>query len=251
MIHKPTPSTLIWDLPTRLFHWLITAGFSAAALIAFLSDDGNRWFPYHAIIGLVLGFMVVLRLVWGFAGTKHARFGSFLFSPGALASYLKRAVLGGGARYPGHNPGSAYATFAMLTLLLGISASGVLLSLGHHQFKEAHEVMSYAMIAVAGAHVVGVILHTIRHRENVAMSMVSGRKGREPSDAIVSARPIVAVIFLGLVGLWTLGLTRTYDAAARSTKIPVLGTSLSLGEGGEHREHGGKGGRRGREHDDD
>jgi cytochrome b len=248
MINKPATSTLIWDLPTRLFHWLITAGFSAAALIAFLLDDGSRWFPYHAIIGLVLGFMVLLRLVWGFAGTKHARFGSFVYSPAALVGYLKRAVLGGGARYPARNPGSAYASLAMLALLLGISGTGILLSLGHRQFKEAHEVMSYAMIAVVGAHVLGVILHTIRHRENVTLSMVTGRKDCEASHAIASARPIVAAILLALAGLWTLGLTRNYDAAARSTKIPVIGTSLSLSEGGEHGENRG---RREREHDDD
>lgn len=248
MINQSKPNTLIWDLPTRLFHWLITAGFSAASLIAFLSDDGSRWFPYHAIIGLALGFMVVLRLLWGVVGTKHVRLGSLLFAPGTLISYLKRAVLGGGARYAGHNPGSAYATLAMLVLVLGISGTGILMSLGQRQFKEAHEVMSYVMLGVVGAHVLGVILHTLRHRENVTLAMVNGRKDCDVSHGIASARPIIAAIFLGLVGLWTFGLTRNYDAAARSTKIPVLGTSLSVGEHGERHEHGDKDKRRAREH---
>ena len=61
---------LVWDLPTRLFHWLLAAGFAAAFAIAILASDEHPLFPIHALPGLVLAFMVVLRVLWGFVGTR-------------------------------------------------------------------------------------------------------------------------------------------------------------------------------------
>ncbi len=229
--------TLIWDLPTRLFHWLLTAGFIAAAMIALLTEGDGSLFPWHAIIGLALALMVVLRVMWGFFGTRHARFTSFLFGPGAVIAYLKEAFGGGGKRHIGHNPGSAYAIFAMLALVLGISISGIMLSLGYKDLKEAHELMTYSMIAVVVAHVAGVIFHSIRHRENITMSMISGKKDCDSSFAIASARPMVAALVLLMLGTWTYGLVKNYSASAKTTTIPLLGTSLQLGENerGENR----------------
>jgi cytochrome b len=221
---------LIWDLPTRIFHWLLTAGFIAAAAIAFLTEGRSRLFPYHAVIGLVLALMVVLRVIWGFIGTRHARFASFLFAPRAFMVYLKEAFVGGGTRHIGQNPGSAYAIFAMLALMLGISVTGVMLSRGKVAFKEAHEVMSFAMIAVVSIHVLGVIFHTIRHRENITLSLVTGRKACEPAQAIASACPIAAAVFIALLGMWTLGLVSNFDASAKTTTIPFSSIGLQLGE---------------------
>jgi cytochrome b len=246
-----TKSFLIWDLPTRIFHWLLTAGFIAASLISFLADGESNVFPYHAIIGLVLALMVVLRVIWGIIGTKYARFSSFLFGPRSVMDYLKGAVLGGGTRHIGHNPGSSWAIFAMLALVLGISGTGILLSLGNEAFKEAHELMSYAMIAVVVAHVLGVIIHSVRHRENVTLSMVNGKKNCEPSFGIASARPIAAAVFLCLLGLWTLGLVANYNAAAKTTTIPLLGTNLQLGENEKGEKQGRHEGENERKHDND
>ncbi|MEI7728972.1 MAG: cytochrome b/b6 domain-containing protein [Verrucomicrobiota bacterium] len=223
---------LIWDLPTRLFHWLLTAGFIAAALLAFLSGEKSRLFPYHAVIGLALTLLVVLRMIWGLMGTRYARFTAFLFGPRAVLVYLKEAFTGGGLRHLGHTPGSAYAIFAMLALMLGISITGILLSRGHEAFKEAHEVMSFAMIAVVVAHVIGVAFHSIRHRENITLSMVNGRKVCDPAHGIAAARPIVAIVFLGLLSAWTFGVVKNYDATTKTTTLPLFGASLQLGESG-------------------
>ena len=77
--------TLVWDIPTRLFHWLFAGGFIAAAVIALGQGDDSPLFPYHGMIGLALGLLLVLRVVWGFVGSRHARFGSFAFGPRAVA----------------------------------------------------------------------------------------------------------------------------------------------------------------------
>src|SRR5690606_11417692 len=151
---------LIWDLPTRLFHWIFAGGLVVAAIIALGIGDDSPLFPYHGIIGLVLASMVLLRLLWGFGGSRYARFRSFAFPPAAVARYVWTTVTGSGRRYVGHNPGSAYATFAMLAIMLGIVTTGIMLGLGNEGAEDVHEVLVYSMIAVASIHVLGILWHT-------------------------------------------------------------------------------------------
>jgi cytochrome b len=105
------PRVLIWDLPTRIFHWLLTIGFFVSAAVSVLADEDSPLFSAHMILGIVLGVMVVLRIVWGFVGTRHARFTSFLFSPVSLMRYVLGALKSSEPRSIGHNAGSSYAIF--------------------------------------------------------------------------------------------------------------------------------------------
>lgn len=221
--------TLVWDLPVRVFHGLLAGGFTAAALIAFLTDDEGASFPYHGIIGLVLAFMVVLRIVWGFIGTRHARFSALLFRPQALIQYMWGVVTGRGKRFVGHNPGAAYAILAMLALVLGLALTGVMIGRGNESVKDIHELMAWSMLVVVGAHLLGVLLHTLRHRENITRTIIDGYASADPSQGIRSARPFAALVLVALTGLWTIGLLRSYSAASRSADVPLLG-SLQLGE---------------------
>jgi cytochrome b len=244
------PRTLVWDLPVRVFHWLLAGGFTAAALIAFLTDDEGALFPYHAMIGLTLAFLVVLRIVWGFVGTRHARFSSFLFGPRAVVEYLWGAVSGRGKRFAGHNPGAAYAILAMLGLVLGLAVTGVMMGRGNKSVKEVHELMAWSMLVVVGVHIVGVLLYTLRYHENITRAMIDGYAPADPSQGIRSARPLAAAVLIALTGLWATGLCRSYNAGSRAASFPLLG-SLQLGES-EHEggSHGGPTHRRGQDHDD-
>lgn len=239
---------LIWDLPTRLFHWLLAAGFGSAAFIALVLGEHSAVFPYHAMIGLALGLMVVMRLVWGIVGTRHARFGSFAYGPAAVVAYAKETLRGGDGRYAGHNPGSAYAIFAMLGLVLALCTTGVFLGLGYESWKDVHELCAYAMLGVVVVHILGVALHTLRHRENLTAGMIHGRKRAEPSEAIASARPIVACALLLITGAWIVGLLRGYNPASQATTIPLTGITLQLGES---EEEGGNADEGREDHDDD
>jgi cytochrome b len=240
---------LIWDLPTRLFHWLLAAGFAAAAFIALVLGEHSALFPYHAILGLTLVLMVALRVVWGVVGTRYARFGSFAFGPGAVVAYAKSTMFGGGTRHVGHNPGSAWAIFAMLALVLALGVTGVLMGMGVKGWKDAHELCAYALVGVVVVHVLGVALHTLRHRENITASMIHGRKNAEPASAIASARPLAAIVFLVVTGAWVVGLLRNYDPGTQRTTVPLWGASLQLGEGESKERDGVRG--RDRDHDDD
>ncbi|GJQ29183.1 MAG: hypothetical protein HBSAPP03_10670 [Phycisphaerae bacterium] len=222
--------TLIWDLPVRIFHGLLVAGLGSAGVIALALDDDSALFPYHALIGLTLALLVALRIVWGFVGTRYARFGSFWFSPRAVVAYMKGASRGGGTRHLGHNPASAYVILLMLLLVAALAVTGVLLGRGYEGVKDIHEVCAYALAAAAGVHVLGVALHTIRYRENITASMVHGRKQADPGAGIPSARPMAAVVLVLLAGAWAWALVSRYDAPTRTVTIPVLGVSLRLGD---------------------
>lgn len=248
---------LVWDIPTRLFHWLLAAAFAAAFGIATLTDDDNPTFQLHMLLGLIMVFMVVLRVVWGFVGTRYARFGSFLFGPGAVVEYLKGTLTGRGKRHIGHNPGSSLAIYAILALTAGMAITGVLHSTGGEVVKTLHEVLAYTFAAVVGVHIVGVVVHTFRHRENITWSMLAGRKVGEAAMGIASSQPIAGALFLLLVGAWSWRLVANHDAAAGQVTIPLTGQTIQLGEGaeaqgpeGSKKEHEeGKHGKR--EHDDD
>jgi cytochrome b len=221
---------LIWDLPTRLFHALLAASFVGAFVIANVADDESSAFRWHMLLGGVMAFMVALRVIWGFVGSRWARFSSFVFGPGAVIEYFQSIVTGEGKRYPGHNPGASWGIYLMLALSLGLAITGVSMGTGGELAEELHEVMAFALAAVVGAHVLGVVLHTVRHRDNIIASMVHGYKEGEPEDAIPRSHPLVGVVFLALTGAWTYGVVTSYSGATNQVTLPVLGTVISLGD---------------------
>jgi cytochrome b len=225
---------LIWDLPTRLLHWLMTVGFCLAFGIAQFAGEHSRWFDVHMIVGLALGVVVLLRIVWGIVGSRYACFKSFVYSPVELMEYLHGAVRKTAPRYAGHNPGSAYATFAILALLCVLIGSGLLMSTGSEAAEEIHEPAVYALAAMVVIHIAGVAWHSWRHRENLTATMISGQKWANNEDAIWSSRPVAAAVFAVAVAAVTIGLYRNYDAKRHETALPFVGTTIHLGEGDEH-----------------
>ena len=240
---------LVWDLPTRLFHGLLTVGVLCAFAIVQFAGERSSLFPYHAMLGVIVGVMVALRVVWGLIGTRYARFGSFLYSPVSVIEYLKGIFTGEGGRYVGHNPGSGYAILLMLGLTLIVAISGLLMSGGNETVAEIHAICAYVLIGVVVIHVLGVILHTIRHRENITLSMVTGRKDAEAPDGIPSAAPLAGVVFTLVTILLAAGLYQNYDPAGQRTKLPIIGTIIQLGEA--EGEDGQDQGSPGRDVDDD
>jgi len=243
-----TNRVLVWDLPVRIFHWLLAAAFLAAWVIGVSVDDESRFFSLHALLGLFIGALVAFRLVWGVIGTRHARFSGFAYRPADLRAYLKGILARPTREFVGHNPASAYATWAMLIALTGLIATGFMLGSGKEFVEEIHEVLAHSMLALAAVHVLGVVLHTVRQRDPIALGMLDGRKRGAPPDAIRSVRPVSALVLGVLLVSWASGLWRGYDSAARTLTVPLLGATVSVGE----REHGaGEGWHGEREHDDD
>lgn len=221
---------LIWDCPVRSFHLLFATGFLLSFAIAKFEGEHGELFPYHMMLGIVLGAMVALRVIWGLLGTRYARFSSLQLNPLELLRYLKTALSNRGPQYTGHNPASSYAILSMLALVGVLVASGLLMTRGDEAAEEVHEIAAYLLLAIAAIHVLGVIWYSIRHRQNIALSMVTGYKVGEPHEAIRTARPLVALGFVAFVVMLFVSLVRNYDEAQRTTTLPITGTVIYLSE---------------------
>lgn len=221
-------NVLVWDLPTRLFHWIFAVGLLATFAAAQFTDEHSELFLSHMIVGIVLGSIVVLRVAWGIVGTRHARFSSFVFGPRAVLDYLRTAITASGGRFVGHNPGSSYSIFAMLFLTGTTVLLGILASNGSELAEETHVISAYTLLAVVTIHILGVVWYSIRHRENITLSMITGKKVGLPSDSIRSSCPIVAVVFIAIVSYLAVSLFRNFDPTTGQTKLPILGTVIQL-----------------------
>lgn len=165
---------LVWDVPTRVFHWLLAVSFAGA----FLTAESERYRDIHVVLGYTLLGLIAFRLVWGFAGSRYARFRSFLFKPAEIAAYIAALAKGKPAHYVGHNPAGSVAVFALLVLGIASGVTGVMLfqDVGGDAVEELHEVVSYAMLAVVALHVAGVLASSVLHRENLVRAMITGFK---------------------------------------------------------------------------
>ena len=256
MIGLPRASTfmnriLIWDLPTRLFHWAFAGSVASALAISFLVDDDRPLFQLHMLFGIVAVFLLALRLVMGVAGSRYARFSSYPLRPSEVIGYLASAVFSKTRLYAGNNPGSALAALLMFVLSLGLLFSGT--GWGGGEIEEVHETLAWAMLAVIVMHLLGLAWHTIRHRDAVLLAMVTGRKEGRPEDGIPSAHPAWGMFLLVGSGLWIAALFGNHRTGSASIKLPVIGTSIRLSakDGGDHERSGKSKRKRHRDDDDD
>ncbi|MGZ3746668.1 MAG: cytochrome b/b6 domain-containing protein [Pseudobdellovibrionaceae bacterium] len=224
-------SQLIYDLPTRIFHWLFAGIFLTAFSIANTIDSDSPIFSYHMLAGLILSFLVLLRIFWGIVGTKHARFSGFALKPGDLISYFKGILSGDKKRWAGHNPASSWAALMMMGMALGLGGTGYLMASGPNKeiFEDIHELLANSFIVVVILHVAGIVLHTLRYREMIVLSMVSGKKsGVSSEEGIESSKSGVGTLFIGLLVVFSTYLFKNYDNQART--LQFFGTTLQLGE---------------------
>lgn len=222
---------LVYDLPTRLFHWLFAGLFIFSFFIAKTIDDGSFWFNYHSLSGLILGFLVLLRIIWGIFGTQHAKFKNFKLNPKDLFKYFGTFLNGRKIRWAGHNPASSWAAIIMMFFALGLSVTGYLMSSGPNKedFEDIHEIFANGLIITVVLHVAGVILHSFRHQEMIGLSMLDGKKENiKESEKIFSTRIPVALIMIGLLIAFTANLINSYDR--RTGTVQFFGTILNLGE---------------------
>jgi len=173
----------IWDPFVRIFHWSLVASFAVAWLSA------EDWRALHEWAGYAAGSLIALRLLWGIVGTRYARFRQFVRSPSAVIGYVRDIVTGREARYLGHNPAGGLMIVALIATVASVSTSGWMMTtdtfFGVDWVEHVHEALASGMLALVGLHVLGVVVASLRHRENLVAAMVSGRK-RSPGRADVA-----------------------------------------------------------------
>lgn len=228
---------LIYDLPLRLYHFIFAALFSIAFLISNTIDDDSALFSLHMLAGIALTFVVLQRIVWGFIGTRYSRFSELPLNPSQLIAYFGGVFTGGARKWAGHNPASAWAGLTMMILALALGLTGYLMSTGCDSdfVEDSHELLANGFLAVVILHLAGLALHTMKHRDNIGLSMLDGHKSELPPEvAIASPQKLSGIIFLSVFLLFVGALFRGYDSNTKT--LDLFGTSISLGEDeeGEH-----------------
>lgn len=199
------PPLRVWDLFVRLAHWTIVLAF----LVTFVTEDDTL--TLHVWAGYLIGVLVLLRVLWGFVGTKHARFADFVYGPAMVRNYLGDLARRRAKRYIGHSPAGGVMILVLLAGLLATVASGIQLQSVRERaappaasamraavtqargedaderprrqdvrfWKELHEMIANLMFVLILVHVGGVVVVSLLHRENLARAMVTGLKRAE------------------------------------------------------------------------
>ena len=207
-----------WDIPTRLFHWLLVVG----VFLAWLSHEQD-WIQVHLWTGYTVLVLVVFRICWGFVGSVHSRFGNFMRSPAAAVRYWRGTEPGGA----GHNPAGGWSILVLLTLLLIQAMSGLFNSDGllfdgplHHaldsdvtaKLGDLHDELYWIILGFVGLHVAAVFYYQWVRREPLLGAMITG--GKEGRKAPVSLWR--AVVIVGLC----VGALAVAVAMAPKPKLP-------------------------------
>lgn len=180
-------SIKVWDLLVRFGHWTLVAAFATA----YISE--GEVMPLHSIAGYTIATVVLIRILWGFLGTRHARFSDFVRGPGATIGYLRSILSGTAERHLGHNPAGGAMILALLVALAGTVTCGMVLygieegagplagwvagaHLDEDTWEEAHEIFANGTLVLIALHVAGVIHASRAQGENLVKAMFTGRK---------------------------------------------------------------------------
>lgn len=178
-----TEQIKVWDLPLRLFHWLLVAAVTGAFITGELGGSLTDW---HGRLGtLVLG-LLIFRVIWGFAGSRYSQFSSFLPTPAKLQAYLK-----GEWREAGHSPFGAIAVLALLVLLIvlvttglfandDIAFQGPLFGLVDKDLSDRlsglHAQIFNLLVVMVGLHLVAIAFYLVVKKTNLVIPMFTGHK---------------------------------------------------------------------------
>jgi cytochrome b len=193
---------LVWDIPTRLFHWLLAGSFIGA----FLTAESEMFRDVHVLLGYATLGLIGFRLLWGIVGTRYARFTGFTLRPAKVVAYLKSLLSGAPQHYVGHNPAGSWVIVGLLILGLLTGASGYATynEIGGEWLEELHEGAANTMLVLVAVHVLGVLVSSLLHRENLVRAMINGYKTGEPGQGVGRAHWLFgAGLLTGMAVLWS------------------------------------------------
>ena len=209
----PATSVVVWDLPIRLFHWLIVAAIG----VSWWSAE-YRLMNVHRYSGYALLGLLIFRIYWGFVGSPTARFGQFIRGPGEIARYLKEP---NAHAQPGHNPLGGYSVVAMLVLLLAQVTIGLFVTdidglesgplsylvsfEASRVLADAHEIIFNVLLALIALHIAAILFYLVARRTNLIGAMITGKRSGLASATPVKLASLWRVwpgVALALVVVW-------------------------------------------------
>jgi cytochrome b len=177
----------VWDPLIRVFHWTLVTAFA----VAWLTED--EFLDLHVYAGYTIMVLLAIRLLWGFIGTRHARFSDFVRPPREAITYVKQLLAARAKRHLGHNPAGGLMIIVLLISLMLSSITGLAIygvegfgplaaPFTHygiwddHLLEEVHEFFANFTLALVVVHLFGVVLGSLIHRENLVRAMFNGLK---------------------------------------------------------------------------
>ncbi len=239
---------LIWDLPTRLFHWLFAGSILSSFLIAEFAEKETPLFYLHVVFAILASLLLIWRLVWGFVGSQHSRWSEFLFSPKELINYFTSLLTGKGKYYSGHNPAGSYTTLAIMGIAAFTVLSGILITKSE-LFEELHESLPIVIMVLVGVHIAGVLLASVMHKESYLLSMINGTKTGDSNSAIKKHHYFPALLMIGFVGFGWGYFIKGFDRNSAIFTAPGTQWTYQVGEA-EENEGGAEDNENGNEDDD-
>ena len=197
----------LWDLPTRLFHWLLVLSVAAALISGQVAGNFIEW---HGKIGLFIIGLIVFRLTWGVLGSTYARFTQFFPTPAKVKSYLR-----GEWRGVGHNPLGAFSVFGLLGLLAFQSASGLfgndditfygplfdLVSKDiSNKLTSLHHLASNLVYLLIALHLCAIAFYGHVKKDNLVKPMITGWKETKHGESAKGGGLIALILALGIAG---------------------------------------------------
>ncbi|MDM0115159.1 cytochrome b/b6 domain-containing protein [Variovorax sp. J22R133] len=177
-------SVKVWDLLQRVLHWGLVAS------IALCWWAGEERLSLHIACGYVVLAIAGSRSAWGWIGSRHARFASFVHGPGVVLRYMRDIARGEERRYLGHNPLGGWMVLTLLLCIAVVCTSGILYTTdrfwGLAWVEMTHRVSAWTLVGLVAFHLAGVVFTSWRHRENLVAAMVCGRKRTSEHDKPVA-----------------------------------------------------------------
>lgn len=197
----------VWDLPLRLFHWLLAACVGGAIVTAKI---GGTWMIWHERLGTTVLALLVFRLVWGIVGPRHARFASFVRGPRAVLAWLRHPPQ---APAPGHNPLGALSVLAML-LALGLQATTGLFANDDIAFEGPlaasvsnatsslltgwHRLNEPVVLGLIALHLAAIVWYRVRRGKNLVGTMIHGDADAAATPGALPSRDDASIRLLAL-----------------------------------------------------
>lgn len=199
---------LVWDLPLRLFHWLLVLTVLGLWIAA-----ENDYMQYHFYLGYFIIGLLIFRVIWGFVGPRHARFSRFFPTPAAIFAYTKKLFGGGTVQTVGHNPLGSVMVFVMLIVLAvqagsGLFATDDIIWAGPYNpavsgdtadfLTTVHHFNFNIILAAIALHVLAVALYAVAKKQNLVRPMVTGKKSAAvvPEGEAIQGPGIVKTIIV-------------------------------------------------------
>lgn len=216
---EPRP-VLVWDLPVRLFHWLVVV----LVVMAYVTWKLN-WMDWHARVGEALLALVLFRLLWGCCGSETARFRNFLASPVTALRHLRHVFHREADLQVGHNPAGGWMVLLLLALLLGETLTGLYINndiadegpftelasaLVANTISALHEILWDALLVAVALHLLAIAFYALAKGHNLLRPMLTGRKPLPARIAAPRRAPAALALLLLAIGAAAAALLATY-----------------------------------------